>query len=103
MPVETGKGSMLCAFVLQKQWALLGPELLQISRIKMKRHGQKRHTSAPHTTPNWCKQSSHVKLRSKFGAVVVVVTLRSFLYATIPQQNQPLRHILHDKPPFQKL
>lgn len=30
MPVETGKGSVLCAFVLQEQRALLGPELLQI-------------------------------------------------------------------------
>lgn len=45
MPVETRKGSVLCAFVLQKQWALLGPELLQISRIKT---GIKLHKSAKH-------------------------------------------------------
>ncbi len=54
MPVETRKGSMLCAFVLQKQWALLGPELLQISEIKMgKKQDQKLYNQPPPQQKNY--------------------------------------------------
>ena len=33
MPVKTCEWSVLVAFVLQKQWTLLGPKLLQISEM----------------------------------------------------------------------
>lgn len=36
MPVEAGKGSMLCAFVLHEKRTLLGSELLQVPEMENK-------------------------------------------------------------------
>lgn len=90
MPVETRKGSMLCAFVLQKQWALLGPELLQISIIKMGKGLYNQPLSHHLSDVNKSVLTESDAVMSTCVQSLEpwwLFTLRSFLHAAIPQQN----------------